>query len=233
MRPQQTMPEKCRILCLHGYRQNKDVFKSKMGSWRKALKSRAEFVFLDAPHLVELDGPSNGEGDDVEPGTSARAWWKWEDTDTAGRPSLSSHYTGWEQSLAVLMSQMVEHKPDGLLGFSQGATATALLLAHLSAINSPLMPRFAILVAGFFPMDARFAKILSERPLNIPLLAVMGETDQFVPLARSHQLINALQNQAVVLLHSGAHMMPTCSGDCKQSILNFLDGNKSEASISS
>jgi Serine hydrolase (FSH1) len=54
------------------------VFKSRMGSWRKALKSRAEFVFIDAPHILE-DGESfDGESEEAQLGTCGRAWWKWE-----------------------------------------------------------------------------------------------------------------------------------------------------------
>nr|CAD7440936.1 unnamed protein product [Timema bartmani] len=40
------------ILCVHGYRQNGNVFKSKLGGFRKSLKKYAEFVFFDAPHTI-------------------------------------------------------------------------------------------------------------------------------------------------------------------------------------
>jgi hypothetical protein len=43
---------KMRILCLHGYMQTGSVFRMKIGSLRKALKSRADFVFVDAPFQV-------------------------------------------------------------------------------------------------------------------------------------------------------------------------------------
>jgi hypothetical protein len=43
----QTSPNKLKMLCLHGYLQNADVFRSRMGSTRKALKSRCEYVFVD------------------------------------------------------------------------------------------------------------------------------------------------------------------------------------------
>lgn len=53
------------------------VFRSKIGSWRKALRQRAEFVFVDAPFLVE------GEEKDVQLSGGAqegprRAWWQWQ-----------------------------------------------------------------------------------------------------------------------------------------------------------
>ena len=47
------------------------------------------------------------------------------------RPSRAAHYTGWAASQAAISAALREHAPiDGLLGFSQGATAAALFLAH-------------------------------------------------------------------------------------------------------
>ena len=41
---------KMRILCLHGYAQNGQFFRSRTGGLRKAIKPAAEYVFLDAPY---------------------------------------------------------------------------------------------------------------------------------------------------------------------------------------
>lgn len=54
------------ILCIHGYRQNADMFRQKLGAFRKALKKHVKFYFVTAPHVVlpfdpNLDGPTNGE----------------------------------------------------------------------------------------------------------------------------------------------------------------------------
>ncbi|VDM51016.1 unnamed protein product [Toxocara canis] len=40
-----------RILCLHGYRQNETIFREKTGSFRKALKSYADFVAVE-PNVI-------------------------------------------------------------------------------------------------------------------------------------------------------------------------------------
>jgi hypothetical protein len=48
-------------------------------------------------------------------------------------------------------------------GFSQGATATALLLAHLSRTRPELLPKFAILVRGFpFTTLFKVSDVVSE-----------------------------------------------------------------------
>jgi hypothetical protein len=51
----------------------------------------------------------------------------------------SCRYSGWEHTLhSVLVPALRQHQPDGVLGFSQGAAATALLLSSLeSAQSSP------------------------------------------------------------------------------------------------
>ena len=49
-----------RILCLHGYRQNGTMFREKTGSLRKLLKKHvAEFVFIDAPHIILAQDNTN------------------------------------------------------------------------------------------------------------------------------------------------------------------------------
>jgi hypothetical protein len=49
-----------RILCLHGYRQNGNIFREKTGSLRKLLKKHvADFVYIDAPHLIPVQENDN------------------------------------------------------------------------------------------------------------------------------------------------------------------------------
>lgn len=46
---------KLRLLALHGYRQNGDTFKAKIGSFRKIVTKYANIIFLTAPHVVKSD----------------------------------------------------------------------------------------------------------------------------------------------------------------------------------
>ena len=48
---------------------------------------------------------------------------------------------GWDTAYAALAAALKEHQPDGVLGFSQGATATALLLACLASRGSEAVAR--------------------------------------------------------------------------------------------
>ncbi len=109
---------KLRILCLHGYLQNAQVihyllstaqsdmpffdtdgmacmhcmqtFSNKIGSVRRALKSRAEMIFIDAPHLVASTTAEDmaGMGGSQE---QSRGWFTWQvEADTASFAAPSS-----------------------------------------------------------------------------------------------------------------------------------------------
>lgn len=68
--------DKIKILCLHGYRQNADSFKSKIGSFRKIVNKYAEFTFLSAP----LVAPPIDENSEVS--EEQRSWWFNKDDNT-------------------------------------------------------------------------------------------------------------------------------------------------------
>lgn len=71
-----------------------------------------------------------------------------------------------------------------------------------------------------------YEQLISSGSVQIPVLVMMGENDAFVPPARSQQLVNALQHTshgAHLFFHPGAHMVPTCSGDCKKELCAFID----------
>lgn len=44
--------EKLKVLAIHGYRQNEDVFRQKTGSFRKLVHKFAQFTYVTAPHKV-------------------------------------------------------------------------------------------------------------------------------------------------------------------------------------
>lgn len=44
--------QRLRILCLHGFRQNASSFKGRTAAFRKKLRTIADFIFVDAPHIV-------------------------------------------------------------------------------------------------------------------------------------------------------------------------------------
>lgn len=53
---------KLKILAFHGYRQNGNVFKGKIGSFRKAVSKYAQLFFLSGPHKVVSEDGAGDEG---------------------------------------------------------------------------------------------------------------------------------------------------------------------------
>lgn len=209
-----------------------------MGSTRKALKSRYDFVFVDAPHVVDAATQAQLADGVVD---NARTWWRWtvrlrerlfhhttratQDAQPGTRPSGAMHYEGWETSLCVLTQALEQQAPvHAILGFSQGAAAASLLVAHLQATDSPLLAHLhtAVLVSGFVPHDPRYAAVLHQHPPRVRSLHVMGENDALVPRGRGEQLVGAF-SEAEVYVHEGGHMVPTCSGRWKEQLVAFVD----------
>mgnify|MGYP002629394621 CR=1 FL=1 len=212
-------PAKLRVLALHGYRQNAAVFRSRLGHLRKGLKASCDFFFLDAPHAApgepDVDG-AEGAGTRDDP----RSWWLWDDGGEGGRPSLVSAYRGLDASLTSLKDALALHAPvHGVLGFSQGATMAALLLAEMGAAGGEgETPRFAILAGAFAPRDPAF---VPGAAIQTPTMFIAGDADALVPPARSEELARLFAD-AAWLRHPGGHAVPTCSGETKQAMAAFV-----------
>lgn len=118
--------DKLKILCLHGYRQNADAFKSKLGSFRKVVNKFADLTFLNAIHTAP---PIDENHTDYDPNTQ-KSWWfnnelgqqrSFKGTNKDG-PAF-----GFEESLRLVEKTWKEGAFQGLLGFSQGACFVGLL----------------------------------------------------------------------------------------------------------
>lgn len=107
--------KKLNILCLHGYRQNAEQFKQKVGSFRKFLKPQANFEFVDAPHRAK---PLNDGDEETE---EQRGWW-FNQADGTFNIEQGSAAFGFDESLKFLEETWQKGSYDGILAFSQGAS---------------------------------------------------------------------------------------------------------------
>ncbi|KAK1318486.1 Rhodanese-like domain-containing protein 6 [Acorus calamus] len=232
---------KLRILCLHGFRQNASNFKGRTSSLAKKLKSIAELVFVDAPHVL----PFVYQPREMEPHRSPRAapsqqankkfaWlvspdssfsmgseWK-----IAGGPFDPLQYQqqteGFEKSYAYLKSVFSKKGPfDGVLGFSQGAAMAALLCACRGNEGRVMDFRFAVLCSGFPVIIEEFGQGL----IDCPSLHIFGNNrgnDRQIARNVSEQLACMFDKScSVVVEHESGHIIPTWSPYIDQ-IRSFL-----------
>ncbi|KAI8852647.1 serine hydrolase FSH [Chytridium lagenaria] len=172
-----------RILCLHGYTQNSDVFRARTAILRKDLASIAELVYIDAPHIVPAS-ENKISNSDVNAGkqgwcfrskllilldSTQRSWW----TDDQG-------LAGFQEAISFIKGCWDENGPfDGIFGFSQGATMAAIMGSELSFLHAAKNlrfppPRYVIAVSGFLPTragndsaDVWFPHIISKRFMSL------------------------------------------------------------------
>ena len=195
---------KLKVLCLHGYAQNAEILRDRSGGFRKPLKkSRFECVYVDGPFGCTKDGEGI-ENADADP--FRRAWWRGSSAETT--------YVGWTESRVRLVEMWESQKFDGILGFSQGAGAAAMLCAELR-------PQFGIFVSGFVPRDQQAAAALLSGVDDVPTLHVFGEGDTLVEPERSRALSECFADSTVIV-HEGGHMLPS-SGVVRRQVVDFLE----------
>ena len=191
-------PTKLKILALHGYAQNGAILRDRSGGFRKPFKkSRFEVVYAGGQFGCTANGEDEEEADADE---TRRAWWRGH--------SGQDTYVGWGESRAQLHALWARERCDGVLGFSQGAAAAAMLCADLCA--SPQRPQFGIFVSGFVPRDQLAAEALLVGVSGLPSLHVCGAADELVVSGRSLALA-ALFTDATVVEHPGGHCLPSGS----------------------
>ncbi len=201
-----SMPSENRlkVLCLHGYAQNAHIFRDRSGGFRKPLKkSKYELHYVDGPFGCTKDGEDETEAD-ADP--LRRAWWR--------GSSAASTYEGWTESHAMLRQLWERESFDGVIGFSQGAGAAAMLCAEMQ-------PMFGMFVSGFVPRDRVAAAALLAGVRDVPTLHVYGENDELVTPDRSRALADCFVG-ASVIVHEGGHMIPS-SAHVRAQVRSFLD----------
>jgi len=199
-----------RILCLHGYRQNDNLFREKLGAFRKMVGKYCQFTFVRAPHHVL---PMSNE--DIN--QDQRGWWFSRENDYFKADDVSDCDKGFDGSLELIQRTFDLDGPfDGVMGFSQGA-ALLTLLCLIKARNPELLSPsvkfdFAIMIASFQSVSSKHAQWYekSGAKASIPTLHVMGTEDKVIKKALSEQLLDLFEEPSK-LYHSGGHFVPATS----------------------
>jgi predicted esterase len=187
--------------------------RAQMGELVGALAPQVDLVFPDGAHAcdpAQVDRLYNAWATPRFPPPHL-SWW---DATEDGKV-----YRGWERTEEQMRALVAGASAVGLFGFSQGAMLAATLAAMSAAGSFPPV-RFAVLVGGRKPRAA-LLQPLFERPVAIPSLHVIGETDR---LSGTHAtaLVDDF-DAATREVHRwpGSHMIPT-RGPAAAAILDFV-----------
>lgn len=210
------MAAKLRVLCVHGYRQNDQMFREKTGAFRKLVKGIVDFVFVAAPHVVPE--PENLARDAR---MQERGWWFSRADQSYNAADATDICLGYEDSLDVLEAYFEREGPfDGMLSFSQGASLVSLLAAgRLKDPSSKVKFRFAILVSGF-KSALKAHQNTYTTAIACPSLHIFGDSDSVIPAHLSVDLAEAFEN-AQIFRHSGGHYV-LASAELKTTLIDFL-----------
>ncbi|VDO33898.1 unnamed protein product [Haemonchus placei] len=205
--------DRLRILCLHGYRQNDVLFREKTGSLRKQFKKYADFEFISAPLVPNVESEERGD---------VRSWWFSREDGQFSSRDVCSIATGFEKSVSLVCDYVRANGPfDGILGFSQGASMVHLLLAMEKRGEIELGFRFAIFFAGFLSLSS-VHDCYTSQTFDIPSLHIYGSGDQIVVAVTSEKLKSMFSN-SIAIVHDGGHFIPSMS-KFKDVFGDFLKG---------
>ncbi|XP_067928655.1 uncharacterized protein [Watersipora subatra] len=211
------------ILCLHGYRQNADVFHVKTGAFRSAMKKHADFVLIDAPHALEentIDASGNPQ--------ALRTWW------FKDKHVLES---GIQRSIEHIKATIIKQGPfHGILGFSQGASMAVTYSAQMSLKEHGAASSisFMLLVAGFInqyhnelvtiwtSLDSggwKEAQLLDEQSVQQLPAVNAREHPEFIDSAIDQQVLLSDAKQQQVLFSNAKEQKMLFSNAKEQQVL--------------
>ncbi|EOD17651.1 hypothetical protein EMIHUDRAFT_118475 [Emiliania huxleyi CCMP1516] len=180
-----------RVLCCHGGGTNEAIMRVQTAKLRRTLKSEAEFVFvegaleqtyIDPAVAARFDGPFLSWYDvehDAYEGTREPAAYLRALMDE----SVTVRYPHAEEAMTRLEEAVERHRPDTLLGFSQGAILITLLTAAHLAAGRPPSWSHNVLVCGM-PVRANAFAPLFSAPLDFPATVAQGRDDPFYEWCR-------------------------------------------------
>lgn len=204
--------DKLNILCLHGYRQNGESFKSKTGSFRKFVKKFANFTYITAPHVAK----SLNENDPVD--ETQKSWWYNKDDGSFKGTNTDGPAVGFEESLKQVEEVWNKGNYQGLVGFSQGACFASLIASLSSRSLTSIKPRFVMLVAGF-RSESLAHKNYYVNKISIPSLHAYGLNDDIISHELSIKLKESFESP-LTITHQGGHYFPATANE-KQIYVEF------------
>ncbi|KAL3755069.1 hypothetical protein ACJRO7_002181 [Eucalyptus globulus] len=192
----QEKEKKMKILCLHGFRTSGSFLKKQISKWDPSIFAHFDMDFPDG--LFPAGGKSDIEGIFPPPYFE---WFQFEKDFT--------EYTNLEECVKYLCEYIMSKGPfDGLLGFSQGATLSALLLGYQAQgkvlkDHPPL--KFFISISGSKFRTPDICDVAYKDPIKAKSVHFIGDKD-WLKLP-SQDLATAFDNP-LIIRHPQGHTVP-------------------------
>ncbi|KAJ3683007.1 hypothetical protein LUZ60_013234 [Juncus effusus] len=188
--------KKMKILCLHGFRTSGAFLKKQISKWDPSIFEHFDMVFPDG--LFPAGGKSDIEG--IFPAPYFE-WFQFNKEFT--------EYTNLEECISYLCDYITTNGPfDGLLGFSQGATLSALLIGYQSqgkVLKDHRPIKFLVSVSGSKFRDPSICDVAYKDIIKAKSVHFIGEKDWLkVP---SEELASAFDSP-LILRHPQGHTVP-------------------------
>lgn len=187
---------KKKVLCLHGFRTSGSFLRKQISKWDPSIFQNFEMVFPDG--IFPAGGKSDIE--DIFPPPYFE-WFQFNKDFT--------EYINLEECITFLCDYMIQNGPfDGLLGFSQGATLSALLVGYQAqgkVLKDHPPINFMVSVSGSKFRDPKICDVAYKEPIKVQSLHFIGEKD-WLKLP-SEELASAFDNPTIIQ-HSQGHTVP-------------------------
>ncbi|KAL5739367.1 hypothetical protein ACOSQ2_028547 [Xanthoceras sorbifolium] len=190
------MEKKMKILCLHGFRTSGSFLQKQISKWDSSILSHFHLDFPDG--IFAAGGKSEIEGIFPPPYFE---WFQFNKDFT--------EYTNLDECISYLCEYITNKGPfDGLLGFSQGATLSALLLGYQAQgkvlKEHPPMKLF-VSISGSKFRDPKICEVAYKEKIKVKSVHFIGAKD-WLKLP-SQELATAFDNP-LIINHPQAHTVP-------------------------
>jgi len=191
-----TKEKKMKILCLHGFRTSGSFLKKQISKWDPSIFAQFDMDFPDG--IFPAGGKSDIEGIFPPP------YFEWFQYDKD-----FTEYTNLEECISYLCEYITTKGPfDGFLGFSQGATLSALLLGYQAQgkvlKDHPPMKLF-VSISGAKFRDPSICEVAYKDPIKVKSVHFIGAKD-WLKLP-SEDLATAFDNP-LIIRHPQGHTVP-------------------------
>jgi predicted esterase len=215
---------KGKILFLHGFTQNSEVFESRIKVILKQLKSiNYDYIIPDGPHIVKNSEYTS----EIQ-----RAWFYLDETDRLAHGNFKLvdkiTFLGLDESLDKVKEIILKEEITSIISFSQGCIISLILNAmkeenEFQEIFKNL--KCVIHAAGYgIPYCDNYEKYVKyftlDKQITLPSLHIYGKLDEFIEPYRSARLVEFYKDPEVYI-HEGKHCVPSKKTDLEK-IIQFL-----------